>query len=745
VHFNQQRLEKPELQDFQRSSTGHLKTLSKFEDQDLALVSRDTEVVGMHGRRRLKRGNSIRANRTGTGWGGRNWMDQQRQFLQAYEYLCHIGEAKEWIEDIIQKSIPPIVQLEETLRDGVTLAEVAQALQPHRSFRIFRHERLQARHWDNIAIFRNFLTETELPDLFWFELVDLYDKKNIPKVIYCIHALSWLLYRKGVVDFRIGNLVGQLTFEDHELEATQKGLDKVGAMPNFSGMGATFGAEPEPEPEPVDSEEERINRELAENEEVIAELQAQIRGAMTRLRLGDTMQDLWDAENWVVTLQAKIRGDFAREIFEYKRDMRRSAIALQSAARGFLVRCRARYEQYYWREMEREIVLIQSLARGCTTRAELKRLNMRAERYEHDIRKLQAAMRGALIRDRFSNEVAATREAEDSVQWLQAAIRGALARKEVADQVGDLHEESMQIQKIQAAVRGLLQRRLHRTDRTSLRQQESLVTTLQAAARAMVARREHVETKEQLHLEAPQWEKLQSVARGHAARALFNGLRQDLQSNNDLYLALQTAARAYLVRKRVAAIHAALHEQEPYVVSFQSQSRGLLLRGTLKADRDALHRASSSITYLQSAIRGFAHRQKTEQLLNALYEHEDSVVMLQSISRAMLCNRRIGIMFMELEAHEEAMEQLQSLIRGSRVRVQFAEKKKFYHENMQKVVKIQSFIRARQQGEAYKTLTSGKNPPVGTVKNFVHLLNDSDFDFDEEIGMYNSLLRLAQY
>ena len=185
-------------------------------------------------------------------------MDQQRQFLQAYEYLCHIGEAKEWIEDIIQKSIPEIVHLEETLRDGVTLAEVAQALQPHRNFRIFRHERLQARHWDNIAIFRNFIAEMELPDLFWFELVDLYDKKNIPKVIYCIHALSWLLYRKGVVDFRIGNLVGQLTFEDHELEATQKGLDKVGAMPNFSGMGATFGAEPEPEPE--ETEEERIER-----------------------------------------------------------------------------------------------------------------------------------------------------------------------------------------------------------------------------------------------------------------------------------------------------------------------------------------------------------------------------------------------------------------------------------------------------------------------------------------------------
>src|SRR5205814_8116287 len=57
----------------------------------------------------------------------------------------------------------------------------------------------------------------------------------------------------------------------------------------------------------------------------------------------------------------------------------------------------------------------------------------------------------------------------------------------------------------------------------------------------------------------------------------------------------------------------------------------------------------------------------------------------------------------------------------------------FFEENMQKVIKIQSFVRGRIQGEAYKNLTTGKNPPVNTVKNFVHLLNDSDFDFDEEI------------
>lgn len=181
-------------------------------------------------------------------------MDKQRQFLQAYEYLCHIGEAKEWIEDVIHRTIPPIVELEEALRDGVTLAEVVEALNQDKRFRIFRHQRLQFRHSDNIAIFFRYLDEVGLPDLFRFELIDLYEKKNIPKVIYCIHALSWLLFRKGIVDFRIGNLVGQLEFEHHELEAMQKGLDKLGInMPSFGNMGADFGVEPEPEPEPQES------------------------------------------------------------------------------------------------------------------------------------------------------------------------------------------------------------------------------------------------------------------------------------------------------------------------------------------------------------------------------------------------------------------------------------------------------------------------------------------------------------
>ena len=49
--------------------------------------------------------------------------------------------------------------------------------------------KLQYRHSDNINYFFDALEVVRLPQIFLFETTDLYEKKNIPKVIYCIHAL----------------------------------------------------------------------------------------------------------------------------------------------------------------------------------------------------------------------------------------------------------------------------------------------------------------------------------------------------------------------------------------------------------------------------------------------------------------------------------------------------------------------------------------------------------------------------
>lgn len=698
-----------------------------------------------------------------TSWQATKWMDQQRQFLQAYEYLCHIGEAKEWIEDIVHKTIPPIVELEERLRDGVTLAEIVQALYPDRPIRIFQHEKLQFRHSDNIALFFRFLAEVELPELFRFELVDLYEKKNIPKVIYCIHALSWLLFRKGIVDFRIGNLVGQLQFEDHELEAMQKGLDKAGiSMPNFSGMSADFG-EPEPEPEPVESEEERIQRELAESEAVVEDLQSQIRGAMVRIKLGDTMQDLWDSEQALMDLQARIRGDFARQVSSYRLGMQRFAIQLQASVRGYNVRSRQKNTQQHWESRVPQITTLQSLVRARKARAETQLLRSTIQRNDHGVRNLQAAIRGALARWDVGDQYHAAHEAEGAVQWLQAAIRGALVRGEVDRQLEDTREAEVHIPSLQASIRGMLERKRNTAHAVVLKQQSRSVETLQAAVQGLLQRKRIERLHGSLDITSPVWLKLESAARGLHVRSAIQDTKKALHGHTETIIALQASIRAEKARRETAETldalmdreHAvvslqafiraekvrsdtaetlaALKDEESTIISLQSFARAHNRRTKYSADIATLYSEVPAITELQALARAYMQREQTFNILSALGDEEDKVVELQSLVRSLLLQRDIGLTLAALEEEEEGVAELQSAIRGKLVRHHFAEKQKFYRENMEKVVKVQSFIRARQQGQAYKSLTSGTNPPVGTVKNFVHLLNDSDFDFDEEL------------
>lgn len=672
-------------------------------------------VVGLHGRRQLKRTDSTRASRgkvalaNGRGssvseWTGRNWMDQQRQFLQAYEYLCHIGEAKEWIEDIIHKPIPPIVQLEEALRDGVTLAEIVQALKPEQTVRIFRHPKLQFRHSDNIAAFFRFLSEVELPELFRFELIDLYEKKNTPKVIYCIHALSWLLYRNGLVGFRIGNLVGQLQFEHHELEEMQKGLDKAGInMPSFSGMGASFGAEPELPPEPVESEEERLHRELSENEGAILDLQAQMRGALLRLQLAGKMQSFWNAEDMLIELQSRIRGDWARQISDYRLNMKRFATNLQSAARGYLIRTGQQGQETLWRNQESKVIALQSMIRAKRARVETQKIKTIARREESGIRHIQAAIRGALERKRFDEQYEQAKDSGASIELFQASARGLLVR---------------QRQKNQQAL-------LDRFQPSTL--------SIQAAIRGMATRSEQSKQLDRLESNNAVWRALQAVSRGALLREQVGDTQTRLHQNRTEVTKLQAFVRGDVIRTEITKLRSSLLSSSPAILSLQAASRAFILRARQLADQRMLQSHVSRITAFQAHIRGFLHRREVSSILKELESHASEIEELQALTRGLLLRTDVGYTMAELWDEEPSIEALQAAARGVLVRAQFAEKMRFYKENMEKVVKVQSFVRGKLQGQAYKSLTNGKNPPVGTVKNFVHLLNDSDFDFDEEI------------
>lgn len=86
------------------------------------------------------------------------------------------------------------------------------------------------------------------------------------------------------------------------------------------------------------------------------------------------------------------------------------------------------------------------------------------------------------------------------------------------------------------------------------------------------------------------------------------------------------------------------------------------------------------------------------------------------------------------ESQEEATY-LQKLLRGLMTRKTFQAKLQYYRTNLHKVVKIQALYRAKDTREQYKQLTVGKNVSVNTIKNFVHLLDDSEADFEDEIDL----------
>ena len=101
-------------------------------------IPESDDVAGLPGRLQLKAPSGHAAPNLSTRYYGRNWADTQRHLIQAYEYLCHVGEAHQWIEGCIGEEIGfNILEMEESLCNGVVLAKLVRAFHPQVVRRIF--------------------------------------------------------------------------------------------------------------------------------------------------------------------------------------------------------------------------------------------------------------------------------------------------------------------------------------------------------------------------------------------------------------------------------------------------------------------------------------------------------------------------------------------------------------------------------------------------------------------------------
>ncbi|KAJ3801621.1 ras GTPase-activating protein [Lentinula aff. detonsa] len=652
-----------------------------------ALDVADTDaVVGIPGRLRLSRNKTPNAPvplpsaRLTRGL----WADTQRHLIQAYEYLCHIGEAQQWIEGCLDHELEfGVVEMEDGLRNGVVLAKLVRVFQGEGVVRrIYEAPKLDFRHSDNINYFFNFVRHVGLPECFIFELTDLYEKKNLPKVIYCIHALSHLLARRGLAE-RIGNLLGQLQFSDDQLQATQKGLNASGvAMPNFGNVGRELAKEINEEPEiEVETEDERRDRLLLENEG--------------------------------------------------------SIIALQSVARGFLARQAQTALHGHLQLSGANIVKVQAQARAAMTRRHMSQ----QRQARNDLRPwavgVQAKIRGALARKRWHLHLSSISDSSDAVVKLQAQLRGVLVRRRYNRLRGALRSSKQVFVKLQSLARAKLTRQTHMELARTFSHPKVMTSigAFQAHGRAVISRRKFAKRAALMYRLSPCYIALQAHCRGVLTRRQMRKQMAKLEDVSHTVVRIQAAVRTYLARKRLLLLIRGLRKATPFVVGFQARARAGIARQKHEDLSKALSEVKTikAVSGMQSLARAALARNHHREITRKLDFVAPDVVGLQAAVRGMLARDLYHRWREHLHNHEHVATVLQAMLRGLAQRKKFRAKMDYYRANLSKVVKIQSLFRAKETREQYRQLTMGKNVTVGTIKNFVHLLDDSETDFQEEL------------
>lgn len=187
-------------------------------------------------------------------------------------------ESKVWLEMHLHVELPNSSELEEFLRNGVILARLANFFAPEcipeRKIYDFDYKQLKKKglhfkYTDNIVNFFKALTYIGFPKVFYPETTDIYDMKNMPKLIYCIHALSYYLSKLGIAH-PIQDLFGQVQFSDAELNKVSESLKKYGVqMPAFSKIGGILASELSEDDAALHAAILLINEAIENNDELL--------------------------------------------------------------------------------------------------------------------------------------------------------------------------------------------------------------------------------------------------------------------------------------------------------------------------------------------------------------------------------------------------------------------------------------------------------------------------------------------
>lgn len=425
------------------------------------------------------------------------------------------------------------------------------------------------------------------------------------------------------------------------------------------------------------------DRELLECEHSIRSLQCHLRGVLARQRDSRKKAQLKLAAPIIARIQAQARGQMSRKTATTEkrthRQLGRWAMKLQAVARSHMAQRTWKSYVSNVHRSEGPIIAVQAHARGKLARMRRTNLKKDVDRARRAFVGIQAHARGRLIRRAFKENKQAVHRPSTvkTVTSMQALLRGRLARVKITKEQRVVQAHTPTFVSLQSHLRGALIRRQHRAREKKMDDATDYIVAIQAAARGLIARkRKMVFTKEAVKV-TTSISTFQALARGRLAKRQHDNMQKALAKVEvaGSVGGLQAFLRTKLAKHKTVEQKKKLEFVQPDVIGFQAVARGYLARREYREWRDYLLEP-----YTQGAL-----------------------VFLQSLVRGFLCRRKFWM------------------------------RRAFLYHNQDKITKVQALWRGRTQRQMYQRLITGGGVDVPTVQHYMHLLDDTENDFRDQL------------
>ncbi|XP_053787376.1 ras GTPase-activating-like protein IQGAP2 isoform X2 [Vidua chalybeata] len=623
-------------------------------------------------------------------------MDERRRQNIAYEYLCHLEEAKRWMEVCLDEELPPTMELEEGLRNGVYLAKLAKFFAPNvvsdkKIYDVeqarYRRSGLHFRHTDNTVQWLRAMESIGLPKIFYPETTDVYDRKNIPRMIYCIHALSLYLFKLGLAP-QIQDLLGKVDFTEEEISNMRKELEKYGIqMPSFSKIGGILASE------------------LSVDEAALHAAVIAINEAVEKGIAEQTIVTLRNPNAMLLNVDEELAQDYQNELFDAKRKKESNARlkngTISDEERDVYEELLTQAEiQGNINKINRIIAIghINEAVDQGNPKKTLEALLLPTAKLQ-DVRPANARHYQDVLHYAKAQKCKESQD-ESALLWLDEIQRG----------INDSNNNIKEAATLAVGI-SMINKSLEKGDSQPILmilQSRFGLRVIAECAEAYfrnLSEAKNIKTMEGSS-ESP-WIKL-------VMKAMY-----------DYYYNVETEEGTCVAPKGFVPKASWLTGEEIQNIAGQV---------TADYNREQLWLANENlIVGLQARARGFLVRKNYQERKAYLQNQEPSAIKIQAFWKGFKQRKSYVDRLKVLQGNVAAIVKIQSWVKMWLARRAYRNRLQYFKDHNDQIVKIQAFLRANKAREDYRTLIGAENPPLTVLRKFAYLLDQSDLDFQEEL------------